>query len=76
VRCKWNDRCADFYHCFREVQTNLSSSSQFYFPSGLSAPDVLPRLVKKDIVIAAGLHKDIKGTHMLHITAELALNCS
>jgi len=34
-----------------------------YFPEGLSAPDVLPLLVKKDIVVAGGLHKDIKDKY-------------
>jgi len=32
-----------------------------YFPPGVSASDLLPRLVGKGIVIAGGLHKDIKG---------------
>ncbi|KAI0794015.1 PLP-dependent transferase [Fomes fomentarius] len=31
-----------------------------YFPEGLTAADILPRLAKRDIVAAAGLHKDYK----------------
>lgn len=34
---------------------------QLYFPDGISAGDLLPRLVKKGIVVAGGLHKDAKG---------------
>lgn len=32
-----------------------------YFPDGLVASDLLPRLAKRDIVVAGGLHKDYKG---------------
>lgn len=32
-----------------------------YFPAGLAAPDVVPRLLQKDVVVAGGLHKDHKG---------------
>ena len=31
-----------------------------YFPEGIKAPDVIPRLLKKDVVVAGGLHKDHK----------------
>ena len=31
-----------------------------YFPEGLSAADLIPPLLKKDVVVAAGLHKDYK----------------
>ncbi|RPD76463.1 PLP-dependent transferase [Lentinus tigrinus ALCF2SS1-7] len=31
-----------------------------YFPEGLTAADLIPSLVKKDVVVAAGLHKDYK----------------
>ncbi|KAG8763200.1 hypothetical protein FRC12_008658 [Ceratobasidium sp. 428] len=34
-----------------------------YFPSGISAPDIIPRMLKQDVVIAAGLHKDIKDKY-------------
>lgn len=33
-----------------------------YFPNGVKAPDVIPRLLKKDVVVAGGLHKDHKGS--------------
>ncbi|KAI8974542.1 PLP-dependent transferase [Trametes punicea] len=32
-----------------------------WFPDGLVASDLLPRLAKRDVVVAAGLHKDNKG---------------
>lgn len=35
-----------------------------YFPEGVTAADVVPQLGKQDIVIAGGLHKDIKGTRL------------
>lgn len=38
------------------------SRSQVYFPNGVKAPDVIPRLLKKDVVVAGGLHKDHKGS--------------
>lgn len=33
------------------------------FPEGLTAPDLLPKLMARDVVLAAGLHKDIKATY-------------
>jgi len=34
-----------------------------YFPPGVTAPDLIPRLVKKDVVIAGGLHVEIKDKY-------------
>jgi len=34
-----------------------------YFPEGVTAADLLPKLAKKDVVIAGGLHKDIKDKY-------------
>ncbi|KAG8901669.1 hypothetical protein FRC00_005540 [Tulasnella sp. 408] len=34
-----------------------------YYPDGLVASDVLPKLVKDEIVVAAGLHKEIKDKY-------------
>ncbi|KZT09926.1 PLP-dependent transferase [Laetiporus sulphureus 93-53] len=34
-----------------------------YFPEGISAPDIVPRMLKKDVVIAGGLHKDAKDKY-------------
>jgi len=31
-----------------------------YFPEGIAASDIIPRMLKQDVVIAAGLHKEIK----------------
>jgi hypothetical protein len=36
-----------------------------YYPNGVTASDLLPKLVKNNIVIAAGLHRDIKGMYFL-----------
>ncbi|KAL4063151.1 pyridoxal phosphate-dependent transferase [Scleroderma yunnanense] len=34
-----------------------------YFPDGLGASDIIPRLLKRDIVIAGGLHASIKDKY-------------
>jgi len=34
-----------------------------YFPPGVTAADLLPRLVKKGVVVAGGLHADIKDKY-------------
>jgi alanine-glyoxylate transaminase/serine-glyoxylate transaminase/serine-pyruvate transaminase len=34
-----------------------------YFPDGLSAPDIIPRLFERGIVVAGGLHKEIKDKY-------------
>ncbi|CAF0766939.1 unnamed protein product [Adineta ricciae] len=34
-----------------------------YFPDGISAPDIIPRLVERGIIVAGGLHKDIKDKY-------------
>jgi len=34
-----------------------------YYPEGLSAGDILPRLANKDIVVAGGLHTQIKDKY-------------
>ncbi|KAI0924767.1 hypothetical protein AcV7_007280 [Taiwanofungus camphoratus] len=34
-----------------------------YFPEGLKAPDIIPRLAKRDVVVAGGLHKDTKDQY-------------
>lgn len=34
---------------------------QLYYPEGVTASDLLPRLAKKGVVVAGGLHRDIKG---------------
>ena len=33
------------------------------YPSGLKATDLLPKMVAKNIVVAAGLHKEVKDTY-------------
>ena len=34
-----------------------------YFPEGLSASDIIPRLLERGIVVAGGLHKDIRDKY-------------
>ncbi|CAE6369175.1 unnamed protein product [Rhizoctonia solani] len=34
-----------------------------YFPDGISAPDIIPRMLKQDVVVAAGLHKEVKDKY-------------
>lgn len=34
-----------------------------YFPEGLSAPDIVPRLFERGVVVAGGLHKEIKDKY-------------
>ena len=36
--------------------------TQLYYPEGLEATDLLPRLAKRGVVVAAGLHTSIKGS--------------
>ena len=33
------------------------------FPPGLKAPDLLPKMVAKNVIVAAGLHKEVKETY-------------
>ena len=37
------------------------SREQLYFPEGIVASDIVPRLLKKDVVVAGGIHSAIKG---------------
>ena len=34
-----------------------------YFPDGLTAPDIIPRLLEQGVVVAGGLHKEIKDKY-------------
>lgn len=34
-----------------------------YFPDGLSAADIVPRLFEHGVVVAGGLHKEIKDKY-------------
>jgi hypothetical protein len=40
---------------------------QLYYPEGVAAPQVLPELLKEGIVVAGGLHKDIKGSYFMSV---------
>ncbi|KAJ9112227.1 hypothetical protein QFC22_006311 [Naganishia vaughanmartiniae] len=44
-------------------ETSANGMTAVYFPDGFKAPDILPKLLAKDIVVAAGLHKDIKDKY-------------
>lgn len=40
---------------------------QLYYPDGLAASDILPKVAKEGIVITGGLHKDVKGSFLSSI---------
>ncbi|KAJ9108213.1 hypothetical protein QFC19_002460 [Naganishia cerealis] len=44
-------------------ETSANGMTAVYFPDGFKASDILPKLLAKDIVVAAGLHKDIKDKY-------------
>ncbi|KAI6125396.1 pyridoxal phosphate-dependent transferase [Pisolithus croceorrhizus] len=50
---------------------SANGMTAIYFPDGLTASDIIPRLLRKDIVVAGGLHASIKGLFMylLHMGA-------
>ncbi len=37
-----------------------------YFPPGVAAGDLIPRLLKRGVVVAGGLHVEIKGQLKLY----------
>ncbi|KAI0741549.1 PLP-dependent transferase [Daedaleopsis nitida] len=43
-----------------EPSVAANGMTALWFPDGFAAPDLLPPLAKKDVVVAAGLHKDYK----------------
>ncbi|KAF8630748.1 hypothetical protein AX17_005343 [Amanita inopinata Kibby_2008] len=45
----------------KEEQAN--GMTALYFPEGVTANDLLPRLAKRGVVVAGGLHKDIKDKY-------------
>jgi hypothetical protein len=47
----------------------LAQCFQVYFPKGMTAADLLPRLASKNVVIAGGLHAAIKG-QSLHLSCQ------
>ncbi|KAF9504416.1 hypothetical protein BS47DRAFT_1386248 [Hydnum rufescens UP504] len=46
-----------------DLDYSANGMTALYYPEGLDADDIIPLLMKKDIVIAGGLHKDIKGKY-------------
>ena len=40
---------------------NLMATQQIYYPEGLGAADIIPRLSQRGVVVAGGLHTEIKG---------------
>lgn len=45
-------------------QDQANGMTAIYLPDGITPPDVLPSLVKKDVVFAGGLHKEIAGKYI------------
>ncbi|KAJ6485917.1 pyridoxal phosphate-dependent transferase [Mycena sanguinolenta] len=48
----------------REPASAAMGMTALYFPEGMTAADVLPKLGAKGIIAAGGLHTAIKGMHM------------
>ncbi|KAF8327147.1 pyridoxal phosphate-dependent transferase [Cantharellus anzutake] len=46
-----------------QYAANGMTAVRLYFPDGLTAGDIIPRLSKKGIVVAGGLHKDIRDKY-------------
>ena len=45
-------------------QDQANGMTAIYLPDGITPPDVLPSLVKKDVVFAGGLHKEIASKYI------------
>ena len=43
-----------------DASVAANGMTALWFPEGLGASDLLPRLVKRNVVVAGGLHKDYK----------------
>lgn len=41
----------------------LTYHPQLYFPPGISASDILPRLAQRGVVVAGGLHAEIRDKY-------------
>lgn len=48
---------------FQLIAFSVISRSAIKFPPGIKAPDLLPKLLAKGVVMAGGLHKDVKDTY-------------
>jgi alanine-glyoxylate transaminase / serine-glyoxylate transaminase / serine-pyruvate transaminase len=44
---------------------------QLYFPDGIGAADLLPRLSQKGVVVAGGLHTSIKGASFRYVVVSI-----
>lgn len=45
-------------------ENQANGMTAVYLPAGLTPPDVLPSLIKKGVVFAGGLHKDIASKYI------------
>lgn len=45
-------------------ENQANGMTAMYLPEGVKAPDILPHLLKRGVVFAAGLHKDIASTYI------------
>ena len=45
-------------------ENQANGMTAFYIPDGLQATDILPKLATRGVIIAAGLHKDIKARYL------------
>jgi alanine-glyoxylate transaminase/serine-glyoxylate transaminase/serine-pyruvate transaminase len=44
---------------------SANGMTALYYPDGWAASDILPRLGAKGVIVAGGLHKEIKGSYCL-----------
>ena len=44
-----------------------------YFPPNITAGDLLPRMLKRGVVVAGGLHVDIKGLLFFSVRANMLI---
>ncbi|KAK2465642.1 hypothetical protein APHAL10511_002186 [Amanita phalloides] len=47
----------------QKKEERANGMTALYYPAGVTAGDLLPKLVKRDVVVAGGLHKDIKDKY-------------
>lgn len=46
-----------------DPHSSSNSMTAIYFPEGFAAPDIVPRMAKRDVVVAGGVHKDYKDKY-------------
>jgi len=47
----------------QKLEERANGMTALYYPEGVTASDLLPRLAKRGVVVAGGVHKDIKDKY-------------